>query len=514
MSSATQATPTPGSPQSDYMQRVANYILLAVLLALLMGLLAKDVSSALTSATIFSHPFQLDESEGMIVAETMLLDKGVNIFDKPTQELFVAAPYPPLYYLLTWPVQHLAGAEPTFKAGRALALFSTLLVGVAIFGITRSLSRDALAGAIGAALWWSLSLVTFWGSLVKPDVLAVALGLSGLWWLVSRPPTQVWWALPFFLAAFFTKQTAIAAAVAGTGWLLVTRPRTGLTFGALYASGALLPILLFNWLTQGGYYYHLFTIHDLPWFSDRFTKLAAAFLDSYGIFLIPGMLGIATAAALWLSWRVRKHPQIIQAQGGLLLLLYLTMSFISTSGAGTLGGNHNHFLEWAAASCLGLGVGTAIVRRLRLWQTRITFALVALFLLFQIPSLFNTPPWLKVEFNQLAPDKTEGMINIFQYVTNNGGPAYSDNVGLMLATRKRLWSTDPFTQTHATLLHRWDERKLVEAISRKSFSQVILRIDVFAPLGQAGDVSPAILQAVQDNYKIDQRNVENIYVPK
>jgi hypothetical protein len=109
---------------------------------------------------------------------------------------------------------------------------------------------------------------------------------------------------------------------------------------------------------------------------------------------------------------------------------------------------------------------------------------------------------------------TEGMTNVFQYVTNNGGPAYSDNVGLMLITRKKLWSTDPFTQTHATKYGRWDESKLVAAIRDRRFSQIILRIDVFKQDAGSGDVSPGVLRAVRDSYKLDQRNVENIYIPR
>jgi hypothetical protein len=138
----------------------------------------------------------------------------------------------------------------------------------------------------------------------------------------------------------------------------------------------------------------------------------------------------------------------------------------------------------------------------------------ALVLLAQVPSLFETPRWLGLELRVPPAAYTEGMTNVFQYVTNNSGSAYSDNVGLLLAAGKKLWTTDPFTQTHATHFGRWDESKLVEAIRARHFSQIILRIDVFDPDAGAGDVSPGILQAVRDNYKLDQRNVENIYVPR
>src|SRR5205807_2076652 len=129
---------------------------------------------------------------------------------------------------------------------------------------------------------------------------ALALGLGGLWWLVSRPPAQVWWALPFFLGAFYTKQTAIAAAVAAIGWLLVTRRRTGLAFGAAYALGAALPSIALNWATNGGYFYHLLTLHDLPWFPDRFALYVGNFLTTYWWLLLFGVLEITVLAAVWL----------------------------------------------------------------------------------------------------------------------------------------------------------------------------------------------------------------------
>src|SRR4051794_3774493 len=97
--------------------RVTSMVLVGALALLLAAFLWKDISSAQMSASMFGYPFQFDESEGMIVAETMLFDKGVAIYDRPTADLFIAAPYPPLFYLLAWPAQHLLGSEPSFKIG-------------------------------------------------------------------------------------------------------------------------------------------------------------------------------------------------------------------------------------------------------------------------------------------------------------------------------------------------------------------------------------------------------------
>src|SRR3954451_12319518 len=305
--------------------RISGVLLLGVLLLLLVALGARTFASAQMSAQMFAYPFQFDESEGMIVAETLLLDRGTNIYEKPAGDLFVAAPYPPLYYLLAWPAQHMVGTEPSFKIGRALTMVATLAAGVCILGIVVALSGDLLAGLIAAALWWSLGLVAFWGSLVKPDMLAITLGLAGLWRVLARPPAQVWWALPFFIAAFDTKQTAIAAGVAVTGWLLVTRWRTGLIFGVLYGLGAILPGLVFDLLTNGGYYYHMFTVHNLPWFPGRFAEYAMGFVAAYGPFVVPGMLAVLALAVVWLVARLRGDAQLLPRDGALLLFFYFGM---------------------------------------------------------------------------------------------------------------------------------------------------------------------------------------------
>ncbi|HEY0068962.1 MAG TPA: hypothetical protein VGE04_03245 [Chloroflexia bacterium] len=514
-----QPAPAPGRPD---LRRLVVWTLTAALVVLLMGLAAKSVFSAATSAQMWAYPFQFDESEGMIVAETLLLDRGVSIYDVPTPDLFISAPYPPLFYLLNWPGQHLAGAEPTFKVGRTISLLATIFVGVAIFGIVVAVTRERLAGAIGATAWWSLGVVTFWGSLVKPDMTAVALGVAGLWWLIARPERQAWWALAFFLAAFYTKQTAIAAAAAGIFWLLVTRPRMGLGFAGAYAVGALVPSAILTWMTNGGYYYHQGTfdlpglpdpVHALPWMPERFAEYVSNFVTTYSMFLVPGMLALLLLGLRSLWVRVSQRHVRLDAlhSGAILLLAYLGMSVFVSIGTGTLGGNHNHLLDWAAAGGLGLGMAAGMARRAEYLAVKVAAVGVALVAIVALPALFTTPEWLRLSFSPLQ--KYEGMYDIFRYVTNNGGTAYSDNIGLLLTTGKRLWTTDPYTQTHATQYGRWDESKLVAEIERKGFAQVILRIDIFAPDPGAGDVSPGILQALRDNYKLDQRNVENIYVP-
>jgi hypothetical protein len=507
----------------------AGWLLLAAL-ALLGGLLLlKVIDTIQIMIGPFNWPFQSDESESMIVAETLLLDRGVNIFGPITPQQFIAAPYPPLYYLLNWPFIHVLG--PTFKSGRAISLLATAGVGLGIYAITWRLTRDRLAGLFGALAWGAIGIVGFWGALVKPDMFAVACGLGGLWWVLraaERGQGAVWWALPFFWAAFYSKQTAIAAAVAACVWLILRHWRTGLLFTGLYALGTAGGYLLLDLLTAGGFFYHEFTIHDLPWFAGRFVDTLTAWLETYWLLVGVGLLGVAAvfgraAGALLreaglggLLRRAGRWDTLAAPQSGVLLLGYAGMGVFAAAGVATLGGNHNHLLDLTTAGCLGFALALALLRRAPGRVAPAVGALVVLGLCTQVPLLYDTPHWLGHELRVPPQSVREGMDNIAQYTSNTPGPVYSTNLSVLLATDKwrlNLWTTDPFTQTHATLLGRWDESALVQAIREGRFALIILDINLDNPTDAAGNLSPGLQAAIRAAYHLDQRNVLNLYKP-
>ncbi len=508
------------------------------LLALLLTLRVLD--NARIMAGLFVWPFQHDESESMIVAETLLLDHGVNIYAKLTPQQFIAAPYPPLYYLLNWPAIHLLG--PTFKVGRALSLAATLAVGLLLIALTRRLTGDRLAAVIAAPAWGAIGIVGFWGVLVKPDMLTVALGLAGLLWLLRAIAGQghIWGALPLFWAAFYSKQTAVAAAVAACVWLILRDWRRGLIFSTLYAVGAGGGTLLLNWWTAGGYFYHEFTEHNLPWFPAAYWDAFSNWAGSYWALLLPGLLGLVFAlrqgtaltpqspflpgeeengtGSPLLKWL--RSPAVLAAG-------YAGMSLIMSSGAGTLGGNHNHLLDLTAALCWGLGIAVAVLRAAPRPLGQVLGAAAVLALCVGVGTSAGTPHWLSQEFRVLPRTVLDGMPNVAQYTSNTAGPVYSTDLSVLLVTDKwrvRLWTTDPYTQTHAgsaqihrLAVDRWDESALIAAVRRHYFSLIVLRFNLNPDdpnYGAAGDLSPGMAQAVRDSYQLDQSNVRFLYKPK
>jgi len=591
------------SRQRVDISRVASIAALAIALLIVALLLWRTWQSAQFSAGIFGYPFQVDESEGMIAAETLLLDQGQNIYNFPGPQQFVAAPYPPLYYLLNLPLIHFTGYS--LKVGRTLTILSTLAAAALLFALVKLATRRRLAAIIAALAFLASSLTAFWGAIVKPDLPAMAFALLGLYLVAlsivgqqgGPPPaptnagsvpvqhrdpnsqftihnsTFAALAVAAFALAMLTKQTSVAAAGAGFVVLLFSDWRRGLKAIGLYVAIVGGVSLLLDGQTAGGYFWHIVTVHTLPWNFDRLVSYVQTIWSVNWPLILMGALGLIVAIASAIrgtSQRIRFNGETgktdvgaqfiapvppIPNQGviyhaptepnqgvinhaptniqnsklAFMLLLYALAAVVQASGVGTLGGVHNHFLDALSALCIGFGlllgwlldrandVGSALPLRV---AGLIGLCVAAVLVWLLIGAEYDPHDLNAYQFRLPSAAQLEGMSNIAQFATNNGGPLYSDNVSIVLSAHQRLRSTDPYTQTHASspAIHpnpadRWDERQLVADIRAGKFALIIL-----APSdpckGGGGEVSPAIAAAVCDSYKLIQRNVEYIYQPR
>ncbi len=546
---------------------------------------------------IFNFAFQVDESESMIVAETVLMSRGSNLYALPSPDRFISAPYTPFYYLLNWPFLNFLG--PSFKPGRLISFLAACGIAWLLY---RLVNRYALtwqgrpnraAALLAALVWAALGLVAFWGGAVKPDMTALFLSLSGLYLVFSnqtvlenpgqpmqslepatpRPRLSLSALRPFglrlsaldfaallFALAALTKQTAFAGvliaglwlALSGGGWRRLVR------FGAVYLVLAFGPMLLMNLFSGGGFWYHIVTLHELPWNSQNYAKFLGAFLQSYQLL---GLLALVFLA-FWLADLLRTGSDglrttwaRLRTNPGTLIVLYCGAAWGASFSTGTFGGNHNHLLELAAAGCLALGaafvrlsewrprrgaqkwrVGLAVALALVCWQGLGLFVGEGRVKPEDLPGLgnfgptravlnlaqaeFYNPDWLGLEYRAPLENQKKRLAEIAAFMNNDAGPLiYSDNVSLILATTKPLFTTDPFTQTHATFYGRWDETRLLRMVQGSQFSLVVLRQPIQGRVeagGRGGDIylSPALAGAVIQNYRLACRDAAWIYVPK
>jgi 4-amino-4-deoxy-L-arabinose transferase-like glycosyltransferase len=607
-------------------------------------LLAKLIFSLNIMWNIFNYAFQVDESEGMIVAETLLMDRGVDIYAPLTNERFIAAPYTSLYYLLNWPALHFTGAS--FKPGRLISFLAFLGIALLLYKLVRVYSLQFTVyssqsssdpaqsssdpaqsssnptqpsvlipqfssnptpssvlrppsssnrqssivnrqwfssfifhpSSFAALFWLSLGLAAFWGGAVKPDMLALFFGLFGIYAVyrysisatladsILRPGNKIWqhfrqegWlyggAVLFALAAH-TKQTAFAGVLACLVYLLFSRPTAAVRLGAVWAVLAFGPMLIMNWLSRGGWWYHIVTVHELPWSLENYSKFFGAFVQSYQLYVLLAIIFLGWwAIEVLRNTFARRNPfAALRSNQATLFALYLSTSWGAGLSAGTYGGNHNHLLEFAAAICLCSGV--VLARLAQGWQTSakilkwvypVVLALICLQTLGlfagegrvkpqSFPVLGSIAPtqaglellrdhffneqWLGLEYRVPPARLVEGMGQVAAFMTNDVGPyLYTDNVSLAIASQKPVMTTDPFTQTHATYFGRWDESRLIDMIQKKQFHLIVLRArieDRLQTTGEARDIylSPGLAHAILENYKLTQSNAAFIYEPK
>lgn len=513
-------------------KRWTTWLTLALLLCALVPLLLKVPAVASFTQAILTYPFQVDDSEGVILSEAQLLARGVDPYQPARPDFFTAAPYTPLYTLLN--AVAFAVGPFTFKVGRVAALLATLLVAALVGLLIWRHSRQPLLTAWAVLAVLTTNLVSVWSVRARPDHLALACNLTGfalLWWhwptLAQGQGRQAgrWqiapntWRLLWLTAiccalGFYCKQTLLAAPAALGLALLLVRPRLGFVFGGIYALLVLVPFALLTLLTRGGFYQHIVAFHS-SWSWRDFWLLAEPFLARYwplllsGLLLLPGVL----IAAL-------RHWSALRASRELLAALYLLLALFFALGAGTHGGNHNHFVETIVVVilCLAVVVGWLYER-----QIRSVLALAGALLLLAISvglgaeAQIASSNWLARDFRQPLPQEREGWANVAAYVTNDPGPVYSDNVGLLLVAGKEVRYTDPFSLAYATRTGQWDDRELVARVERGEFSLIALRYDIFAldaGSQRGNDLTPAIYTALRNRYRVVEKNVMILYAPR
>lgn len=505
---------------------VRQWLPTAILVLALLPLALKLPAAAEFTTTILTYPFQVDDSEGVVLSEAQWLARGVDPYQRARPDFFTAAPYTPIFTLIN--AAAFAVGPFTFKIGRGVAFLATLVVA----GIIGALVRRR-TGSIPLALWAALAILTInlvsvWSVRARPDHLALAFNLAGVaviaWrWEslgairggrfgIGRDDWRAIWAVAVLCTlGCYTKQTLLAAPLAIGACLLVRHFRLGIAFGVIYGALVALPFVAIDLLTRGGFYQHIVAFHS-SWAWHDFWLLWEPFGRRYWPLLLVAVaiLPLVLIAALR-SGRLLAH---LRADRDLLPAAYLTTALAFSLGAGTHGGNHNHFVEtvvvaiWCAALLVGRWL--AVPR----WGVIAPIALLLLSLALGLEARVAPTNALARDFRLPLPLEVEGWSNVAAYVTNDPGPVYSDNVGLLLIAGHEVRYTDPFSLAFATRTGQWDDRELVARVARGEFSLIALRYDIFASQGAPNDLTDGLYAAIRARYRIVERNVMILYTPR
>jgi hypothetical protein len=304
------------------------------------------------------YPFELEWLEGGSVSIVQRASEGHALYVQPSLH-YVGWPYPPLYFWVSAAVAHVTGVG--FLPLRLVSFTATLATFGVIYALVRSTpGSSALAGLCAVGVYAATFRLTgAWIDIGRVDSLFLLLVLLAV--LAARRAAT--WrggvlvgALVFL--AFFTKQTALVAALPLLAWLLARRPRVGVA--ALGTSAVLVvgSTVAMNAVSDGWYGYYVFgELAHQPIASSWVTQFwSHDLLQSLGVGLLVGAAGVG---GWWARGREAKFcPDVL----GLDLAVVLGLVLASWVGRLHSGGWDDVLIPAAAGVALLVGHGVAGLR--------------------------------------------------------------------------------------------------------------------------------------------------------
>jgi ABC-type molybdate transport system permease subunit len=445
--------------------------------------------------SVIQFPFSADYGEGPLLAQTIQMASGQNIYHASlAAPPYTVANYPPLYMLVLTPFVRLFG--PAFWYGRLVSWLSMIAAAVLIGAILHALTRDWVAALLGGLLLLAVPYVAYWAPLYRVDALALALSLSGLYVAVRWP--ERWWgvhlAALLLTAAVFSRQSAgLAAPLAAFGWLLARQPRRRalLLVGVMAGVGAGL-LALINLATGGGFWFNIITANINEFQLDRLRE----FLFELWIrmpFAVAGTLLFVLA-----GWRLRAWP---------VLAPYCVGAALVGLTIGKVGSNVNYLLEFSAAMCLALGAALAGLRPFLLGRQVLMAALAVQFTLLVPGSNYQM-------LTQLRLAQRYDFASLQRLVNSTSRPVLADeDMGLLVLDGRPL-VIQPFEATQLARAGVWDQRPFLQAIDRQDFAAILIfrvpGIDL-----EKERWTPEMLQQIERRYQPAERIGNTIvYRPK
>ncbi len=444
-------------------------------------------------------PYPMQGSESLIVWEAQRLADGQSIYvaNDPNRHGFVSGPYTPLYFLAVAATLKLT--TTVYTGGRLITLGAWLILLVttlAFVGAGKQRERW-LAGLIAMS---GLAIFTpgiLWAVRVKPTIPALALAGLGLL-IVQRTwrsaDQRYLWALVPLIAAYFTKQTTLAAPIAATLFLLFYAGwRKAGRFVSVGLLGGAVPFALLTVLTEGQFLRHIVTDRRLAWEPQLVLNFGGLFLRDYW----PLLAAACVAALLLVRWRERS-----------IAPLYFVCATLLVITIGVEGADHDHLIELAFASALVFGSGLAVALTRtgagRWWVWPLLSLLVV-----QVWTAWEPDRWYASEYVAPSQQVRRQLDLIVTNIRNTPGDVLAEEIGLIILAGKDVPYDDPQAMAALARVGRWDQQQLLDDLQSRRFSLVILPANPRDALW-----TPEVLAAIRANYDLKFRDVWFTYTAK
>jgi hypothetical protein len=466
-----------------------------------------------------TFPFGLDYGEGIVWEQMRLIGagRGYGPIDGFPAIVFH---YPPLYHLGAALIAGSTGIDE-LAAGRLLSVTSTVAMAAFMGAIVFRLAKhDAakvpalIGGGLTALMTFSLVPIQIWSLLMRVDMPSFAFGFAGFYFGLRAitQPRAVYLSALFFVAAIYTKQTAVAAPAAAFLVLLAVRPRTAWAGIIATIAGGLVVLATLSWLTQGEFMRHL-VLYNI-------NRFAIGGLDEVVRTFRSHILYIAIALAGLLSVLGDLRPLGLHRRSGwkhlcerlgtspglaarTMLLLYGLFASIMLLMTMKSGASYNYMIEWCCVMLLFAGLALSRTASLAA-DGSAAGASKGLLLVLPVAALLQAQMLFGISAarcnSQVA--KSRELNRLAALVRAAPGPVISDDmVTIMRGGKDVIW--EPAIFAELINIGRWDERPLLARIKARKFA-------FFITDGKPGDpifddrYSPAIARAIRTTYPVER----------
>jgi len=434
-----------------------------------------------------SQSFELDYGEGFVWSQINNLTAGQLYRDLAIYPHGIMH-YTPAYHAVV-AVVAACGVDPLF-AGRLVSLAAAMvLVGTCAVLAWRAMPTDAptdskaIAALTAAVVMLGMPVVIEWGTLMRVDMLAVAVSTLGLLAAQRGARDHRWLllAVACFTLGLCTKQNSVAAPAAACVTLLLARPAAGAALVGGLAAAMAVVVGVGQWTTNGEFLRHV-VIYNAA--GIRPAIFLALWLPLMAKLLVPLLIAAAVgwryrpSATPSPSWRDGGSVWMARALSINLALAVLLSLGIVKSGAGT-----GYILPLLPPMAALAGVGLARSSRLRM----------ALFVGLSAELLIGLWTYPFPSASELAEHDRQDT-ELLGIVKAADGPVLSEDITLLMRAGRPLpWEFG--STTELSRLGVIDESPFVARLANGWFDTLVVR--TWAP----HRFTTAVRQAAQNRYR-------------
>jgi hypothetical protein len=483
-----------------------RWLVLALLSLAALALLGQFIVYLHYTAALLRFPFDYDQGEGFELHDTVLHAQGQWPYRDSQVFPFYTSIYPPLYHTLTVPLVWVFG--PQLWTGRLVGFTASLIAAAAIgWGVWRA-SGNRMVAAFSGLTFLASNYTFHIGPLFRQHMTMVMFEVLAVVTLAQldhggpapahvkgpRFNKTIGLGLFFLVAAGYTKQLALATALAGLAFLFLRGPRRAFvaaTALAIVAGGLFLTI---NLATQGWWFVSLILANINAFETGQALSLYRQWIQLHFVILV-----IAVGRWIYETYFARLSAYAV----------WLVFAIANGALAGKFGAGESYFVTATAAACLLSGIALAdLWERSKHWPARwavgLTLAIPLLYLAqtrLTLHTYTEGPLYGPVAralgvsggergyydsqgYTQLGPRPTradhEAGHAIAALAREAPGPVFSEEAGFMFVAQKPV-VTNPFPQLVMYQAGLFDPAQEIAMINDKAFGLVILRAQFYPP---------------------------------